>query len=69
VGVRLADGAYRAWQLAQIECEVALAAWRLAGHAHAAAAHDVYAAALDREADAARDFQELCRVTGALLKL
>lgn len=69
VGAVLADRAYRAWQVAQLECEIALRAWHLAGARHAAAAHRVYAAALEHEATVARDFEELCRVTAALAKL
>ena len=66
VGARLADGAYRAWQFAQIECDLALVAWRVAGPQLGAAAHQAYRAALDREEAAARDFEELCRVAGGL---
>lgn len=59
----LVDGGYRAWQVAQLEAEIALAAWRLAG---TAAAHRVYLSALDREAAVARELEELCRVTREL---
>jgi hypothetical protein len=65
IGARLADGAYMAWQFAQIECSIALLAWHAAGPARSAAAHLAYCAALDREEAAARDFEELCRVTSA----
>jgi hypothetical protein len=65
IGTRLADGAYMAWQFAQIECSLALLAWRHSGPTHGAAAHGAYCAALDREEAAARDFEELCRVAGA----
>jgi hypothetical protein len=68
VGTRLADSAYTAWQSAQIECELALSAWHAAGPGASAAAHLAYCAALDREEAAARDLEELCRVTGALVK-
>ena len=66
VGGRIADGASRAWQFAQIECDLALIAWRVAAPERSAAAHLAYRAALDREEAAARDFEELCRVSGAL---
>jgi hypothetical protein len=66
VGARVADAGYRAWQFAQLECELALIAWRLAGPQRGPAAHVAYRAALEREEAAARDFEELCRVTGAL---
>ena len=66
IGAWLADGAYMAWQFAQIECSLALLAWHSAGPASSAAAHLAYCAALDREEAAARDFEELCRVTGSL---
>jgi hypothetical protein len=65
IGARLADGAYMAWQFAQIECYLALLAWHHAGPGRSAAAHVTYCAALDREEAAARDFEELCRVAGA----
>jgi len=63
---RLVDGGYRAWQIAQLESEIALTAWRLAGTGHAAAAHRVYVTALDHEATVARELEVLCRVTRAL---
>lgn len=66
VGARLVDRAYRAWQVAQLECEIALAAWQLAGVLQAAAAYRVYTVALEHEAAVARDFEELCRVAAAL---
>ena len=66
VGTRLADAAYMAWQLAQIECELALTAWHSAGPGHSAMAHTTYRAALDREEAAARDLEEVCQLTGAL---
>ena len=66
VGARVADAGYSAWQFAQLECELALIAWRLAGPRRGPAAHRAYSAALEREEAAARDFEELCRVTGAL---
>jgi hypothetical protein len=65
IGARLADGAYMAWQAAQIECYLAFVAWRHAAPGGSAMAHGAYCAALDREEAAARDFEELCRVTGA----
>jgi hypothetical protein len=65
IGTRLADGAYMAWQFAQIECNLALLAWHHASPGRSAAAHVAYCAALEREEAAARDFEELCRVAGA----
>lgn len=65
IGARLADGAYMAWQSAQTECHLALLAWGAAGPGRSAVAHIAYCAALDREEAAARDFEDLCRVTGA----
>jgi hypothetical protein len=65
IGARLADGAYMAWQAAHIESSLALVAWSAARPGRSAAAHLAYCAALDREEAAARDFEELCRVTGA----
>jgi hypothetical protein len=62
VSTRLADGAYMAWQAAQIECELALIAWHAAGPGRNATAHVAYRAALDREEAAARDFEELSRL-------
>ena len=66
VGTRLVDGAYQAWQSAHIECDLALSAWGAAGPGRNATAHVAYRAALDREEAAARDFEELCRLAGAL---
>ncbi|MDX6655244.1 MAG: hypothetical protein QOH62_37 [Solirubrobacteraceae bacterium] len=66
VGTRLADGAFHAWQSAHIECDLALRAWDAAGPGRSATAHFAYRAALDREEAAARDFEELCRLAGAL---
>jgi hypothetical protein len=66
VRLRLSDAAYTAWQIAQLECELALLAWRILGPNRGPAAHSSYRAALAREEAAARDFEELCRVTGAL---
>jgi hypothetical protein len=66
VGLRLSDAAYAAWQIAQLECELTLLAWKILGPQRGAAAHSSYGAALDREEAAARDFEELCRVSGAL---
>jgi hypothetical protein len=62
VSTRLADGAYMAWQAAQIECELALIAWHAAGPGRNATAHAAYRAALDREEAAARDFEDLCQL-------
>ena len=59
VGARLADGAYIAWRSAQIECDLALAAWHAAGPGRRPTARVVYRAALDREEAAARDLEEL----------
>jgi hypothetical protein len=66
VGLRLSDAAYAAWQIAQLECELALLAWHILGPHRGPAAHSSYHAALAREEAAARDFEEVCRVTGAL---
>jgi hypothetical protein len=66
VGTRLVDGAYQAWQTAHIECDLALRAWEAAGPGRTATAHIAYRAALDREEAAAGDFEELCRLAGAL---
>ena len=66
VGTRLADGAYKAWQSAQIECHLALRAWHAAAPGRTGPAHVAYRAALDREEAAARDFETLCRLAGAL---
>jgi hypothetical protein len=67
IGTRLADSAFMAWWLAQIECELALGAWHAAGPGRTAAAHVAYRAALDREEAAARHLEELCRLTGELV--
>jgi hypothetical protein len=69
IGARLADGAFLAWEAAQIECYLALAAWTAARPGRSAAAHLAYCAALDREEAAARDFEDLCRVTGAFARI
>jgi hypothetical protein len=66
VGTRLADGAHAAWQTAHAECDLALRAWHAAAPGRNAAAHLSYLAALDREDAAARDFEDLCRLTDAL---
>jgi hypothetical protein len=66
VGARLVDGAYLAWQFAQIECDLALIAWKAAAPGRGATAHMAYRAALDREEAAARDLEELRRLTGEL---
>ena len=66
VRLRLSDAAYTAWQIAQLECELALLAWRILGPHRGPAAHSSYHAALAREEAAARDFEELYRVSGAL---
>jgi hypothetical protein len=66
VRLRLSDAAYAAWQVAQLECELALLAWRILGPHRGPATHASYRAALAREEAAARDFEELYRVTGAL---
>ena len=44
---------YGAWMFAQADCTLALAEWRDAPRADKRAAHATYAAALDREAQAA----------------
>lgn len=64
VSARLTDGAYMAWQSAQIECHLALVAWHAAGPGQRAHAHLAYRAALDREEAAARDLERLCELTG-----
>jgi hypothetical protein len=66
LGAWLADGAYMAWQSAQIECELALKAWHAAAPGRTATAHLAYRAALDREEAAARELEKLCRLAGAL---
>jgi hypothetical protein len=62
VGIRLLDGAYMAWQSAQILSDIAYNAWRTAEPGLRAAAHVAYCAALDREEAAAHDFEELCQL-------
>jgi hypothetical protein len=66
MGIRLADGAFMSWRFAHVECELSLRAWEAAGPEGRRDAHVVYRAALDREEAAARDFEEVCRVTGQL---
>ena len=68
LGTRLADGAFMAWRSAQIECDLALSNWQVAGPGRGEAAHLAYQAALDREEAAARHLEELCRLTRALTK-
>jgi hypothetical protein len=62
ISTRLLDGAYMAWQSAQILCDIAFNAWRTAGPGLRAGAHLAYCAALDREEAAAHDFAELSQL-------
>jgi hypothetical protein len=55
IGVRLVDGAYMAWLVAERECEQAIRAWQ----EERPGAYWSYRAALDREEAAARDLQRL----------
>jgi hypothetical protein len=60
IGVRLLDGAYTAWLVAEGEAGSALHAWFEAGPRSHADAFRRYRAALDREEAAAAD---LCRLS------
>jgi hypothetical protein len=64
IAMRLFDDVYTAWNLAEIECQNALRAWRDAG-ACAEDAYRAYRAALDREEAAARDLERLMRIVSA----
>jgi hypothetical protein len=55
IGVRLVDGAYMAWLVAERECDQALRAWQ----EERPGAYWGYRAALDREEAAARDLERL----------
>ena|SRR5207302_5276167 len=55
IGVRLVDGAYMAWLVAERECEQALRSWQ----EERPGAYWGYRAALDREEAAALDLQRL----------
>jgi hypothetical protein len=55
IGVRLVDGAYMAWLVAERECDQALRAWA----EERPGAYWGYRAALDREEAAARDLERL----------
>jgi hypothetical protein len=55
IGVRLIDGAYMAWLVAERECDQALRAWQ----EERPGAYWGYRAALDREEAAARDLERL----------
>ena len=52
------------WVSAEAEAAFALAAWSSAASSMKADAHAAYVAALDREALAARHFQERCTLLG-----
>jgi hypothetical protein len=58
IGVRLIDGAYMAWLVAERECEEAMRAWQ----DERPGAYWAYRAALDREEAAARDLEGLSEV-------
>jgi hypothetical protein len=58
IGVRLIDGAYMAWLVAERECEQAMRAWQ----DDRPGAYWAYRAALDREEAAARDLERLSEV-------
>jgi hypothetical protein len=58
IGVRLIDGAYMAWLVAERECDQALRAWQ----EERPGAYWSYRAALDREDAAARDLQRLAEL-------
>jgi hypothetical protein len=60
VGARLLDDAYRAWDLAEVQCGLALRRWDRAEPDDEAAAFWCYTAALDREEAAARELERLC---------
>ena len=62
IGVRLLDGAYLAWFVAESECEQALRAWLDRTPVNGAEAYLAYRAALDREEAAARDLQRLSQL-------
>lgn len=62
IGIRLLDDAHMAWQLAELECEQALSAWREVAPGAAIDRYLRYRAALDREEAAARDLQRLWEV-------
>jgi hypothetical protein len=55
IGVRLVDGAYMAWLVAERECDQALREWQ----EERPDAYWGYRAALDREEAAARDLERL----------
>ena len=58
IGVRLIDGAYMAWLVAERECDQALRAWQ----EERPGAYWSYRAALDREEAAACDLQRLAEI-------
>jgi hypothetical protein len=58
IGVRLIDGAYMAWLVAERECEQALRDWQ----EERPGAYWGYRAALDREEAAAHDLQRLAEL-------
>jgi hypothetical protein len=58
IGVRLIDGAYMAWLVAERECEQALREWQ----EERPGAYWGYRAALDREEAAAHDLQRLAEL-------
>lgn len=59
IGIRLVDGAYMAWLVAERECEQALNAWQ----EKRPGAYWAYRAALDREQAAALDLQRLSELS------
>jgi hypothetical protein len=58
IGVRLIDGAYMAWLVAERECEQAMSEWQ----DERPGAYWAYRAALDREEAAARDLERLSQL-------
>lgn len=60
IGVRLVDGAFMAWLVAERECDAALTAWQ----EERPGAYWAYRAALDREEAAALDLQRLSELAG-----
>ena len=60
IGVRLIDGAYMAWLVAERDCEQAMMAWQ----EERPDAYWAYRAALDREEAAALDLQRLSELAG-----
>ena len=59
IGIRLLDEAHVAWQRAELECELALEAWREGPPRQSTDRYFSYRAALEREQAAAYDLERL----------